>query len=257
MNKDTIIDIYDKVGELRMVHFETVYLQHGIREGGDWRVYNPTHFMYVYSFFNTLYAIDWKSSIECGEIVSHPEGKYEKSKIGQMISFCTSDPLFRKKYKSIFLKIITNIFSEERIDRIIDTIVPDTNPLGNIGNDEIYSLRSNVLSLFKGNFYRSTITEIMKFIFCIRNNIFHGTKTLNTMLEAKQQTKLLLYSYFIIAVNQMLFSYLDYLYEKTTGKKVEGYDYNHLIKILENLKTSGVHMDVEEDDDDCDDEEEL
>ena len=42
----------------------------------------------------------------------------------------------------------------------------------------------------------------------------------------KQQTKLLLYSYFIIAVNQMLFSYLDYLYEKTTGKKVEGYDYN-------------------------------
>ena len=55
----------------------------------------------------------------------------------------------------------------------------------------------------------------------------------------------------------MIFSYLDYLYEKTTGKKVEGYDYNHLIKILENLKTSGVHMDVEEDDDDCDDEEEL
>ena len=73
----------------------------------------------------------------------------------------------------------------------------------------------------------------------------------------KQQTKLLLYSYFKIAVNQMLFSYLDYLYEKTTGKTVEGYDYNHLIKILENLKTSGVHMDVEEDDDDCDDEEEL
>ena len=55
----------------------------------------------------------------------------------------------------------------------------------------------------------------------------------------------------------MLFSYLDYLYEKTTGKIVEGYDYNHLIKIFENLKTSGVHMDVEEDDDDCDDEEEL
>ena len=27
----------------------------------------------------------------------------------------------------------------------------------------------------------------------------------------------------------MLFSYLDYLYEKTTGKKVEGYDYNHLL----------------------------
>ena len=68
------------------------------------------------------------------------------------------------------------------------------------------------------------------------------------MLEPKQQTKLLLYSYFIIAVNQMLFSYLDYAYEKTTGKKVEGYDYNHLIKILENIKTNGVHMDVEEDD---------
>ena len=39
--------------------------------------------------------------------------------------------------------------------------------------------------------------------------------------------------------------------------QIENIRRQSLIKILENLKTSGVHMDVEVDDDDCDDEEEL
>ena len=249
MNKDTITSLHDNVEELRMVHFETIDLRHGINDAGIWKVYNPTHFMYMYAFFNTLYAIDWYGSIENGKMVRHSEKKSERTKIHQMISFCFSNPSFIKQYKSDFIRIITNVFSSERINGIIDTIEPDTHPLGNIGDDEIYSIKKNVFSLLKGIFYKDEIKEIMEFIFLIRNNIFHGTKTLNIMLKTKQQTKLLLYSYFIIAVNQMLFSYLDYLYEKHTGKKVVDNDYNRLTKILENLKAGRVHMDIEKNND--------
>ena len=258
MNKDTITSLYNNVEELRMVHFDTIDMQHGINDGGIWKIYNPTHFMYMYAFFNTLYAIDWEVSMENGEMISQPEKTSERTKISQMLSFCFTDPSFKKKYKSDFIRIITNVFSSEKINRIIDTIKPDaTHSLGQIGENEKYSFKRNVFALLNGEFSTSIVYKIMEFIFLIRNNIFHGTKTLYTMLEPKQQTKLLLYSYFIIAVNQMLFSYLDYLYEKHTGKKVEEYNIDTLNKILKKLKANSQYAEIEDDEDNYDDNDEI
>ena len=67
----------------------------------------------------------------------------------------------------------------------------------------------------------------MTFIYKIRCNIFHGTKTLKELHNKSQQKRIDIYTVFLIAINQMVFSYIDYLiYEDIT------YEFDSLRKDL-------------------------
>ena len=171
--------------------------------------------MYVYFIFNTLYSIDWQESLTNGYIKPYRKNQklYEPTKYGRMIDFCFDDKVFYNNFRPRFIKIITSQHSKAEIRKIIETISPDEGPIKNINNGNIRNFRQNFNDLlsYERMFKKSTIKEILSFIYQIRNNIFHGTKTLKDMLIVEHQRKLSLYSHFIIAINQMLFSYLDYL----------------------------------------------
>ena len=47
--------------------------------------------------------------------------------------------------------------------------------------------------------------EILGFIYSVRNNIFHGTKTTIEMSDKNQRKRLDIYSNILIAVNELLF----------------------------------------------------
>mgnify|MGYP003312042369 CR=1 FL=1 len=61
------------------------------------------------------------------------------------------------------------------------------------------------------NFTKRNCLTMVKFIYKIRCNIFHGSKTLQDMHDPSQQKRIEIYTAIIIAVNQMVFSYLEYL----------------------------------------------
>ena len=235
---DYIKNIVNNSENLRQIFFDTIRLQHAIKYSdnshSEWKEYNPTHFMYIYFIFNSLYSIKWEDSLNSGKIkpfeAKDKSGKqiYESTKYNNLIDFCFEDPDFPKTFRSKFIEIITLNQNAKEIQKTIDSI-----DIVNIKKTDIETLKKTIKNLLsnKNGFKASTIKKIFRFISEIRNNIFHGTKTLDDMLRVEHQRKLFLYSHFIIAINQMLFSYLDYLH-----KKPHYHDYNYLIKILNTRK---------------------
>jgi hypothetical protein len=51
--------------------------------------------------------------------------------------------------------------------------------------------------------------EIIRFIYLVRNNIFHGTKDTIEMSESNQRKRLEIYSNILIGVNELLFKSLE------------------------------------------------
>ena len=230
--------VYNSSESLRNIYLDTIKVQHAIKyyHNLEWKEYNPTHFMYVYFLFNTLYSIDWKESLTNGNIKPYQKSQklYETTKYNNMINFCFEDPNFYIAFRPRFIKLITSLLKEEEIKEIIETISPDEGPIKNINNYNIRNFRKSLKDLlsYERMFKQSTIKEIISFIYQIRNNIFHGTKTLQDMLNVEHQRKLYLYSHFIIATNQMLFSYLDYLNMPNCNDS-----YKNLLEILSNRNT--------------------
>lgn len=234
-NSKKIEKLYDSDSfkNLRWLHTETAKLQHGIKTYSEgWKTYNPTLFMYAFYFFNTLYSINWEESIKRGKIWHHDDDTHERDKFNCLIEFCIKDDEdFSNIFKDKFVEIISAELTRSQIFSIINTIKPDKGYLGRVTKTKISNFKKSIESLFDRKLENDIVQEIIGFVYLIRNNIFHGTKTLEQMGEGEHQAKLLLYSYFIIAVNQMLFSYMDYLYEKTV-KATANSCYDDLIYIL-------------------------
>ena len=97
---------------IHKIHLGTAKLQHAIREnaGEKWEVYFPTHFIYAFFAFNSLYNVDWKASYDSGHIISVPKVRVrtergpmlveekEGNKQGKYLSFCFKDTNFVKIY---------------------------------------------------------------------------------------------------------------------------------------------------------------
>ena len=59
-------------------------------------------------------------------------------------------------------------------------------------------------------FSERRMKEIISFIYSVRCNIVHGTKTMQHMREEGQRDRIMIYSYLIIALTHMLFMCLEY-----------------------------------------------
>lgn len=243
--------IYDYSKNLRWLHIQTIGLQHGIRfdEHSIWEKYNPTRFLYTFFCFNTFYSIDWVKSLTDGRITNFGKSITEGEKYQSLLDFCFENEDFCDDFKDKFISIITTELYKDEIFDIIETITRDAHYLGNIKREEdIETFKDAVYSLFDSETLEiDDVETIISFIYKIRNNIFHGTKTLQDMLLPKHQTKLLFYTYFILAVNQMLFSYLDFIYDECNIRlRPNRYEnnYNYLTGILEARKRNNENRDT-------------
>lgn len=255
--------IYDYSENLRWLHFQTIGLQHGIRfdEQSIWERYNPTHFLYAFFCFNTFYSIDWVRSLTDGRISNFGRSITEGEKYQSLLDFCFENEDFCDDFRDKFIYIITTELTKNEIFGIIETITRDAHYLGNIKREEdIENFKDAVHSIFESEtLYIEDVETIISFIYRIRNNIFHGTKTLQDMLIPTHQTKLLFYTYFVLAVNQMLFSYLDFIYDECNARlNPHKYDnhYNSLMRILEEKRERGGNINNEHSEFDDDIEEE-
>ncbi|MFN4299895.1 MAG: hypothetical protein ACK4EX_09230 [Thermaurantimonas sp.] len=135
------------------------------------------------------------------------------------------EPLEVKKYKAmidfIFSKVdnsdkeffVKMIKGKDPIDRTIETISRIT-PNNRITESERENFKNEFENLMRsieikiGKFKN----DIIRFVYMVRNNIFHGIKNTIEMSEVFQRKRLEIYSRIIIAVNELLFKVL----EKTT-----------------------------------------
>jgi len=204
----------EEIEDLYRLHYITKKYDHIIEyEKGAWKLFEPSKFIYAYFAFNSFYNFDWNESLKNRKLTVFPK-KYENEKeiepsesqkYKAMIDFIFSK--VDNDDKELFLKMIKGKNTIDGIIEIISRITPDNR----ITESERENFKKEFENLLKSNEIKSgkLKNDIIRFIYMVRNIIFHGTKDTIKMSEVFQRKRLDIYSNIIIAVNELLFKVLE------------------------------------------------
>lgn len=178
--------------------------------------YSPTYFMYMFCFFNTLYNVNWKESVESGFQTLYTDNEYDSSKIRSLVDFCFSDDEFWPRYVNRFVSTLLQKRNQDDIKEALKDIKRDKSPNGNFYADkkeEINSIKrfqKDVKELiYNRNFDKYRIQKTIDFIYKVRCNIFHGIKCLHELGEYAQRDRMEIYANILRAVNEMTLEYAN------------------------------------------------
>lgn len=205
------MDLNIELTKLYSLHKASMLLEHGVRENGQlslpWRPFVPSRFVYAYFTFNSIYSFDWKTSFSENKSDKW-ERKPEKEQFCELVEF----------YKTM-LKDEAHILFRNSLNSNL-CILGIANPEDSLINISVINEEGRMKSVrrkFKGNFekirqsnlnpdeFRATLYSILSFVYSVRCNIFHGTKTKIEMENSEQQHRLLIYTAILLATNSLLF----------------------------------------------------
>jgi hypothetical protein len=209
----------EELKDLHRLHLVTKDFKHIIEyEPGSWKMFEPSKFVYSYFAFNTFYNFDWQKSCE-----THILNPLEKV----IIDGKEESPTDGYKYKAMIDFIFNHISNDEKIEfirfikrpnkrenpileRILIEAIEGITPDKRIKESEVISFKKEFKKVIEsGNLLIGQIKNIVRFVYLVRNNIFHGTKTTIEMTDIKQRKRLEIYSNILIGVNELLFKSLE------------------------------------------------
>lgn len=210
-------DLKLELRKILALHEASLRMEHAIRESArpddQWRDFTPSRFIYAFFTFNTIYSWDWQASFESG----HPErwqqkanGRYpdEIKQIKGFVRFC-SDTLegnvveyFRKR----FVGACNTMGAREPADAMVDLDITNADKKLKKLKDQMPQLVKRLLAgAGKPDGFHSDACHVLRFVYGVRCNLFHGCKTHVQMHDAKQQKRLLVYASLLTAANGLLF----------------------------------------------------
>ena len=197
----------DELYNLRHIHSEVSSMRNGIRRvhGPGWEEYSPSDFLYSFIVFNTLYGIDWKRSRTTLIRYRNEDCDLTESQMQEeFLKYCFNDNRFVEYYKEYFINYLLMDVGGDK-EKIMDSLAGIR-----FGHDRKNTFLNNFESLLSGSFNYEIIKSITYSLYLVRCNIFHGSKSIRDLRNTEQRKRLAIYTSFFIALNQMLFSYLDY-----------------------------------------------
>lgn len=178
-----------------------------------------TAFIYQFFIYNSLYSIDWKSSFELEKIVLHQLRRTEGYKQEQFEEFLRSmaqrSPLL---IQSAFSPLREIPLDEPWIDVVPDPFISvedgrdffnRINQLYNLIQGSEAEVKSSLGQIF------SRIQSCRLFVYKVRNNIFHGTKSLGQIWDSDQQRRIEIYLQFLSSLVSCFFLYYEVAIEST------------------------------------------
>lgn len=216
INKNAFVE---ELIDLHRLHLVTKDFKHIIEyEPGSWKMFEPSKFVYSFFAFNTFYNFDWKESCENYTLLSlekiikdgKEESPSEGYKFKAMIDFIFNHTSLDDKNEFInFIKRPNkreNSTSNKILFESIEGITPDKR----IKDSERDTFKKEFISIIEsGNLQIGKFKSIVRFVYLVRNNIFHGTKTTIEMSDTNQRKRLEIYSNILIATNELLFKSLE------------------------------------------------
>jgi hypothetical protein len=219
--KDTS-QFLEELKDLHRLHLVTKDFNHIIEyEPGSWKMFEPSKFVYAYFAFNTFYNFDWEASVENNKLTlflkvmrnEKEEEPSERAKFKAMIDFIFSQTTEKERIE--FVRFIKRPNKREKpipnqnLIECINGITPDKK----ISESDRKSFKDEFIKLIETEklLQGKLKNEIIGFIYLVRNNIFHGTKTTIEMSDNKQRKRLDIYSNILISVNELLFKSLERL----------------------------------------------
>ena len=200
--------MYKTLKNIEIAYLFAKQMNHGINrsEYSDWQLFEPSKFIYAYFSFNMLYDIDLERSIEKDRIVIHPGDV----KTGKRILYLTN--FIHKNLDAIYEKM-----SAVDYDRIVENS-KDIRRDKTIDKKDIYlSPRNSFLENYKiaiRGLQRKTLSQdnhyrLLSFCNQIRNNIFHGAKTISHMQIQEQRNRLVDYTNIILKTMDLTFEIIE------------------------------------------------
>jgi len=209
------MDLKIEIRKLNAIHEATIRFDHAIKESGKtgWTDFTPSRFIYAFFTFNSIYSFDWEESFKGKEALKwHPDGKGRvPTEVDQFKAYL--------RYADNALKPHTaQIFSTE-LARLLDSYGVD-NPIEELREVDLVNATKSLKTLalqMPGEFRRIALGKaekeefypsacaVFKFVYEVRCNLFHGSKTTVQLLDSAQQRRLLIYTATLIAGNSLLF----------------------------------------------------
>lgn len=209
------MDLKIELRKLFALHEASLRLQHGVREskGLEWIEFAPTNFVYAFFTFNSIYSFDWESSFaEKKAMRWEPDANNklprEEEQIKSYIQFISEN--LGAKASVLLCEKTNEMLAACDIDNasavMADIKVSNSNKkLNNIAK----AMPNHIKKLSKGDLaqqdFHATLFPMLKFVYAVRCNIFHGAKTHIEMTKPDQQRRLLVCYALLVSSNQLLF----------------------------------------------------
>ena len=198
------MDLKIEIRKLYALHKATILFDHGIRDTGKdiWVNFAPSRFIYAFFTFDSIYSWNWSASYESKKAI-----KWSKGDNGHM-------PDEERQFKA-YLKYIDEVlapdtparFSEELSKLLIMYGV--TQPIEDLQEVNLVNADKRLRGLARqlpieferlwhgkatGKQFYSSACPVFNFIYRVRCNLFHGSKTMLGLLDARQQQRLKIYT---------------------------------------------------------------
>jgi hypothetical protein len=210
-----VIDIQNFIEPLNEVHKDSSQLMHYAKKpednGQELSTMPVTAFVYELFLYNSLYSVDWSKSLRAGKIVNYSiqggpnETKKQKGFEIFLRRLAEDDP---QTFRNAFLPLTQKLLEGDWTN-----VTPDANISAHDGKNFFNNLQA-LRDLVQQNENFGTpeldkafdnIEKCRRFIYKIRNNVFHGTKDLGQIWDQDQKKRIDVYYQFLNCVVSCFF----------------------------------------------------
>ena len=206
-------------------------LEYGARRivepNSQYQTFNACRFVFSYFTFNTIYAVNWKQSFEKSKIYLWSPFSRDRENYRQEAGQFNELLDFYYEHTSVHVSTLLKKNLENTLRLFDIRFYHDYIKGAKTTNEDTKSkeLRKNLLDNYAGiinptgesETHLSAWKDVLTYIYKVRNNVFHGTKSRMEMAEVSQQRRLLIYAATLIATNSVLFDVVEA--EKVGWKK--------------------------------------
>lgn len=200
------------VQNLRDLFEDVAIIEHALIANGQlYRPYEPTFFLYVFFSFNTLYNTFWLHRSQ--NVDGSNDNGSEENRIKSLIDFCFDDDEFVKLFFPMFYDIVTLRANGDikKITIAMDSIIADDIRIQTSDAGNCKAMYKALLT--EKGFTSRNMKTLATFIYDVRCNIVHGTKSFQDLRGEKQRERIVYYSFFLIALQQMFFMRLEFFFK--------------------------------------------
>ena len=223
----------DGLEDLDYLREAAKYFHHKARSTAmGWRLFEPSYFIYAYFAFNSFYSVDWRNTIKEEQLLSYDyrdEATKASKMIQDLVGFISKsfnndkylllsefDLYVRNAWAFLQTEIAENDGNSSR--QSLEEAIEELEGIRLFGclNEEEDKLRFReainrlLVEPRTSRDFARDLTITLKTINGVRNNIFHGEKSVVYMMnDEKQRRRLMFYTTILLATNDLLFEAID------------------------------------------------
>jgi len=203
-------DLENKIRSIELSYLFAKNLDHGVNQEGEWKLFEPSKFIYSFFALNMIYEINWKITLKARKKLRYYQSIKTHTKLYFLIEFIyTSSEFidFHTEYKDFgsltsLIKNCHKIENDPNISRINNC--EKLHKKDSFFNNYVESISN----LNNDNFGVDDHYNLLAFTYQIRNNIFHGQKTVGMMTLKDQRERLVDYTNVVLVTLEMFFNIL-------------------------------------------------